>query len=74
MVVVADLGSAVLSALTAVEDLLAEELAARVRISGGPLVEGAFIAAVQAFAGDSVDDVNAAAEAAAQMDKLGAGR
>lgn len=74
VLVVADLGSAVLSALTAVEDLLTAELAARVRISGGPLVEGAFIAAVQAFAGDGLDDVKAAAEAAAQMDKLGAGR
>jgi dihydroxyacetone kinase phosphotransfer subunit len=74
VLVVADLGSAVLSALTAVEDLLTTELAARVRISGGPLVEGAFVAAVQAFAGDGLDEVKAAAEAAAQMDKLGAGR
>src|SRR5438105_5421710 len=37
VVVVADLGSAVLPALTAVEDRRAEELAARVRLSGGPL-------------------------------------
>jgi len=74
VLVVADLGSAVLSALTAVEDLLTAELAARVRISGGPLVEGAFVAAVQAFAGAGLDEVKAAAEAAAQMDKLGAGR
>jgi PTS hybrid protein len=74
VLVVADLGSAVLSALTAVEDLLTAELAARVRISGGPLVEGAFVAAVQAFAGDGLDEVKEAAEAAAQMDKLGAGR
>src|ERR1700730_4851606 len=38
VLVVADLGSAVLSALTAVEELLAPDLATRVRISRGPLV------------------------------------
>jgi dihydroxyacetone kinase phosphotransfer subunit len=70
VVVVADLGSAVLSTLTAVEELLAPEIARRVRISGGPLVEGAFVAAVQAFAGDDVDDVKTAADEAAHMDKL----
>jgi dihydroxyacetone kinase phosphotransfer subunit len=74
VLVVADLGSAVLSAMTAIEDLLAPEIASRVRISGGPFVEGAFVAAIQAFGGDSLDEVKEAAEAAAQMDKLGAGR
>ena len=71
VVVLADLGSAVLSALTAVEDLVAPELAARVAISRGPLVEGAFVAAVQASAGDGLDGVRAAADEAASMDKLG---
>jgi PTS hybrid protein len=71
VVVLADLGSAVLSALTAVEDLIAPELAARVAISRGPLVEGTFVAAVQASAGDGLEGVRAAADEAASMDKLG---
>jgi PTS hybrid protein len=71
VVVLADLGSAVLSALTAVEDLIAPEVAARVAISRGPLVEGTFVAAVQASAGDGLDGVRAAADEAASMDKLG---
>lgn len=70
VVVVADLGSAVLSAQTAIDELLAPELAARTRISGGPLVEGTFVAAVQASVGDSLDAVLSAAESAAEMNKL----
>lgn len=70
-VILADLGGAVLSAVTAVEELLEPELAERVAISGGPLVEGAFVAAVQASAGDGVETVRAAADDAADMDKLG---
>ena len=71
VVVMADLGSAVLSAFTAVEDLLDPDLASRVAISNGPLVEGTFVAAVQASAGDGLDGVRAAADEAATMDKLG---
>jgi dihydroxyacetone kinase phosphotransfer subunit len=71
VVVMADLGSAVLSAFTAVEDLLDPGLAARVAISGGPLIEGTFVAAVQAAAGDGLDGVRDAANEAAAMDKLG---
>lgn len=70
-VILADLGSAVLSATTAVEDLLEPERAARVAISRGPLVEGTFVAAVQASAGDDLEGVRAAADDAASMDKLG---
>ncbi len=70
VVVLADLGSAVLSAVTAVEELIEPELAERVRISRGPLVEGAFVAAVQASAGDALDGVLAAADDAASMNKL----
>jgi dihydroxyacetone kinase DhaKLM complex PTS-EIIA-like component DhaM len=73
VVVCADLGSAVLATTTAIEELLEPELAARTRISGGPLVEGCFVAAVQAGAGNSLDQVVAAANGAAQMDKLGSG-
>ena len=71
VVVMADLGSAVLSAFTAVEELLEPNRAARVAISGGPLVEGTFVAAVQASAGDDLAGVRAAADEAAGMDKLG---
>ena len=71
IVVMADLGSAVLAAFTAVEDLLEPDLASRVAISNGPLVEGTFVAAVQASAGDGLDGVRAAADEAATMDKLG---
>jgi dihydroxyacetone kinase DhaKLM complex PTS-EIIA-like component DhaM len=67
----ADLGSAVLSAFTALEDLLEPDIARRVAISGGPIVEGTFVAAVQAAAGDGLDGVRAAADDAAAMDKLG---
>jgi dihydroxyacetone kinase phosphotransfer subunit len=71
VVVLADLGSAVLSAATAIEELLPPDVAARTVISRGPLVEGAFVAAVQASAGDALDGVRAAADDAAAMDKLG---
>ncbi|PZR64440.1 MAG: PTS fructose transporter subunit IIA [Chloroflexi bacterium] len=74
VVVVADLGSAILSARTALEELVEPELASRVRISGGPLVEGAFVAAVQAAAGDDLDGVVAAADEACRMEKLESGR
>jgi dihydroxyacetone kinase phosphotransfer subunit len=70
VVVLADLGSAVLSAATAVDELIESELASRVRISGGPIVEGTFVAAVQASTGDGLDGVLAAADGAASMDKL----
>ena len=70
VVVVADLGSAVLSTFTAIEELLEPETAARVRVSGGPLVEGAFIGTVQASAGDDLEAVLAAANGAAALDKL----
>ena len=71
VVVMADLGSAVLAAFTAVEDLMDPDLASRVAISNGPIVEGTFVAAVQASAGDGLDGVRAAADEAATMDKLG---
>jgi dihydroxyacetone kinase phosphotransfer subunit len=71
VVVLADLGSAVLSAATAIDELLDPAEAARVTISRGPLVEGTFVAAVQASAGDALDGVRAAADEAGAMDKLG---
>lgn len=68
VLVLADLGSAVLSTRTALE-LLAPEEAARVRLSGGPVVEGAVVAAVQASIGDPLEAVLEAAESAATLDK-----
>jgi phosphoenolpyruvate---glycerone phosphotransferase subunit DhaM len=69
VVVLVDLGSAVLATTTALE-LLGEDVAARVRLSGGPLVEGAVVAAVQASVGDDLAAVLAAAEEAASLPKI----
>jgi PTS hybrid protein len=67
VVVLADLGSAYLTAETAV-DLLDEDAAARVLVVRAPLVEGAVAAAVAAETGGSLDDVAAAAASAASAD------
>ncbi len=68
VVVLADLGSAVLATKVALE-MVGPEAAARTRLSGGPLVEGAVVAAVQASAGDALGAVLEAAEEAARMPK-----
>ena len=72
VLLICDLGSAILAAESATETLDGE-LAARVRLSGGPFVEGAVIASVQASIGQSLDDVRHAAEEARDLDK-GVGR
>jgi PTS hybrid protein len=64
VVVLADLGSAYLTAETAV-DMLDEDAAARVVVVRAPLVEGAVAAAVAAETGGSLEDVAAAAASAA---------
>lgn len=66
VVVLADLGSAVLATRTALE-LLGSP--GNVRLSRGPIVEGAVIAAVQASTGSDLDGVLEAAEAAATLPK-----
>jgi phosphoenolpyruvate---glycerone phosphotransferase subunit DhaM len=68
VLVLVDLGSAVLATDMAIESL-AGEPNMDVRISRGPLVEGAVVAAVQASIGQSLGEVLAAAEAAAELDK-----
>lgn len=68
VLVICDLGSAILATESAIETLDGE-LAARVRLSGGPFVEGAVIASVQASIGQSLDDVLHAAESARDLDK-----
>lgn len=67
--ILVDLGSAVLSAETAL-DLLELEQRRRCRISNAPLVEGAVVAAVEAGMGHSLDAVNRAAEAACTTPKI----
>lgn len=69
VVVLMDLGSAVLATQTAL-DMAGDGVAARVRLSRGPLVEGAVVAAVQASVGDDLAAVLAAAEEAASLPKI----
>jgi len=69
VVVMTDLGSAVLSASTALEMLDAEQ-AARVRLSRGPIVEGAIVAAIQASVGDNLEVVVETADGMLAHDKL----
>ncbi len=69
VLVLVDLGSAVLATQAALE-LLGADAAARIRLSGGPLVEGAVVAAVQASVGDDLAAVHAAAEEAASLPKI----
>ncbi|MDQ0575337.1 dihydroxyacetone kinase phosphoryl donor subunit DhaM [Agromyces albus] len=61
--VLCDLGSAILTAETAL-DFLDDEVRERVRIVDAPLVEGGVAAAVSAESGDGLDAVVAAAESA----------
>jgi PTS hybrid protein len=63
VVVISDLGSALLTAET-VLDMLDEEHRARVRVVDVPFVEGGVAAAVAAESGGSLDDVVAAAHGA----------
>lgn len=69
VLVLLDLGSAVLSAQMAVE-MLDDAQQARILLSEAPLVEGAVIAAVEASLGRDLQTVNTAAEAAHTMKKL----
>ncbi len=69
VLVLIDLGSAVMSAQMAVE-MLPEEQQAHVKMSDAPVVEGAIVAAVEASLGRSLEEVNKAAEAASTMRKI----
>ena len=70
VLVFADLGSAVLSAQLAIDELVDEQRRAKVRIAEAPLVEGAVIAAIQASTGSSLEEVDAAARGAATLEKV----
>lgn len=69
VVVLLDLGSAFLAVEMALEELRAAERAL-VRVSSGPLVEGAVLAAVEALSGAPLERVLAVADAAAGAPKL----
>jgi PTS hybrid protein len=69
VLVLVDLGSAVLSAETAL-DQLDVELRERVRLADAPFVEGAVAAAVEASLDSGLDAVLATAEAARLQGKL----
>ena len=64
-----DLGSAVLGVETAL-DLLEPEQRSACLISNAPLVEGAVVAAVEAGLGHALHEVNQAAEAIRFLDKV----
>ena len=68
VVLLLDFGSAALSVELALEDLTDEERAV-VRVPEAPLVEGAFVAGVQASIGASLDEVAAAAVSATNLSK-----
>jgi PTS hybrid protein len=70
VLVLVDLGSAVLSTQVAIDELVDESLRGRVRIAEAPLVEGAVVGAVQASTGSSLDEVEQAAQGAATMVKV----
>jgi PTS hybrid protein len=69
VVVLLDLGSAFMALEMALEELSAQERS-RVRVSSGPIVEGAVTAAVEALSGASLERVLAAADGAASAAKL----
>ncbi len=68
VVVVMDLNGAVTAAKVALT-MVDPDLAGRTRLSDGPLVEGAFVAAIQASIGDPLDEVLQAARDAAHLEK-----
>jgi dihydroxyacetone kinase DhaKLM complex PTS-EIIA-like component DhaM len=69
VLILVDLGSAVLSAETAV-DMLEPEQQTRCLISNAPLVEGAIIAAIEAGLDRTLEEINDAAEAVSRVAKV----
>ena len=68
VVVLADLGSGILSAETAME--LLEDAGIDARLADAPVVEGAVAASVEAACGSGIEAVIRAAEAARSMRKI----
>lgn len=69
VLILVDFGSAVISSKAAIS-LLEPEKRNKVVIADAPLVEGAFIAAVEASIGKNLEEVKKAAEAARNMKKI----
>jgi dihydroxyacetone kinase phosphotransfer subunit len=69
VLILVDLGSAVLCAEMAVE-MLSPERGSKCLVSNAPLVEGAIVAALQASLGHSLIEVNIAAEGALRIQKV----
>ena len=70
VLVLVDLGSAVLSAQLAIDEMVEEETRGRIRIAEAPVVEGAVFAAIQAATGSGLEEVDRAARGAATMVKV----
>lgn len=70
VVVLVDLGSAVLSTNLAIELLEEEDAKIDVRLADAPILEGAISSAVQAFIGGTIEEVIGAAELAREVNKL----
>ncbi len=66
----ADIGSAIMSAETAIELLEDEGEEIRAEIADAPLIEGAVCAAVEAAGGGTLDSVLTSAEEARNASKL----
>ncbi|MCX7690967.1 dihydroxyacetone kinase phosphoryl donor subunit DhaM [Thermoflexus sp.] len=69
VLVLMDLGSAVMGAQMAIE-MLAPEVRPRIRLSQAPLVEGAIVAAVEASIGKTATEIEASAVEACRMPKV----
>ncbi len=70
VVILADIGSAIMSAETAIELLEDEGREINAVIADAPIVEGAICAAVEAVGGGSVDSVLSCAEESREANKL----
>lgn len=70
VVILADIGSAIMSAETAIELLEDEGREINAVIADAPIVEGAICAAVDAVGGGSVDSVLSCAEESREANKL----
>jgi len=68
VIVFVDFGSTVIGAKTALS-LLSEDQKSRVFIANAPILEGAFVAAVEASLGKRIEEVLKAAEEARNMEK-----
>jgi dihydroxyacetone kinase phosphotransfer subunit len=69
VIVLCDLGSAILSAEQAL-DFLGENERCNVRIADAPFLEGALLGAIQSSAGSPMDEVFRTAEGARELRKL----